>query len=74
MTITPGVITIPPRRPFEFTCTAPEGSTPSITIPAEPSTNVEVDQRFSVTRTRPNAVTVRARYGLAEANNGMVFL
>ncbi len=27
VTITPGVITIHPRRPFEFTCTAPEGST-----------------------------------------------
>ncbi|KAM7543200.1 hypothetical protein Aperf_G00000009526 [Anoplocephala perfoliata] len=67
-------ITVPPRRPFEFTCSAPEGSRPMVIIPSMQNLNVENDSRFMVTRPLPNTLRVRAIYGLTESDNGVVFM
>ncbi|KAL5960789.1 Very low-density lipoprotein receptor [Taenia solium] len=67
-------ITVFPRRPFEFACSAPEGSRPLVTIPATPNLIVENDPRFIVTRDPSNTIRVRAVYGLPEADNGITCL
>ena len=67
-------ITIPPRRPFEFTCSAPERSRPVVIIPSMQNLNVEDDPRFQIARPLPNTIRVRAVHGLTEADNGITFM
>ncbi|KAH9281039.1 Low-density lipoprotein receptor [Echinococcus granulosus] len=67
-------ITVLPRRPFEFTCSALEGSRPLVIIPATPNLIAEEDPRFVVTRSPPNTIRVRAVYGLQEVDKGITFM
>ncbi|KAL7058718.1 hypothetical protein AAHC03_013309 [Spirometra sp. Aus1] len=70
--ITPGSIARRPRRQFEFTCTAPEGERPVITI-VQDKTDIQYNPAFSVKRPKENVILVTAPYGLTEADDGIAF-
>ncbi|BHF68736.1 hypothetical protein SprV_0301177700 [Sparganum proliferum] len=70
--ITPGSIARRPRRQFEFTCSAPEGERPVITI-VQDKTDIQYNPAFSVTRPKENVIIVTAPYGLTEADDGIAF-
>ncbi|VDM32229.1 unnamed protein product [Hydatigera taeniaeformis] len=67
-------ITVSPRQPFEFTCSAPQGSRPLVTIATMQNLTLENDSRFMITQASSNKIQVKAVYGLAEADNGITFI
>ncbi|VDN96155.1 unnamed protein product [Rodentolepis nana] len=72
LTITPGSISVRPRQPFSFTCTAADASRPEVYL-SRNQTPISTDPRFKIDRPSYNRVEVSAPYGLLEIHDGMIF-
>lgn len=72
LTITTESISVRPRQPFSFACTAAEGSRPEVYLSRDQKP-VSADPRFKVDRPNYNTVEVSAPYGLLEIHDGIVF-
>ncbi|VDD74247.1 unnamed protein product, partial [Mesocestoides corti] len=70
--IVPGSISVYPKQPFTFACTAAEGVRPDVSM-ARDQRPVSSDRRFHVARPRLNSVVISSTYGLIETDDMTIF-